>query len=38
MPTHKDNVVLLFNKTPDDWKELFQSFFKSGGAVVVIVG
>ena len=37
MPNNDDNVVLLFNRTPNDWKELFQKFFRSGGAVLVIV-
>ena len=37
MPNDDDNVVLLFNRTPGDWKELFNRFFKSGGAVLILV-
>lgn len=37
MAKNDDNVVLLFNKTPEDWKALFRNFFRSGGAVVLLV-
>ena len=37
MPTDNDNVVLLFNRTPEDWRHLIQKFFRSGGAVIVVL-
>jgi membrane protease subunit HflK len=32
-----DNVVLLFNKTPEDWRRILGGFFRSGGIVGLVI-